>query len=854
MDITRQNFRVRAEEEQLKEQFYIELDKELASATERFEREKAYVNSGGYDDVDKAQHSDTAKKSEEEKNRIEDRNAAFYNKPYYAHVRVYDIASPAESLSVMLSDNEMIDNPIEFGDNEVYPFRQNDDAPWRECIFLHYGLKSGESFTAKDREYRLDLIRDVTIEKRELKDCVQYLPVLENASYSADEVLAQKLEENRSNAKLGNIIATLQSKQFEIISRGVQESFVVQGCAGSGKSQCLIHRLFYLRSVLSDRWDKVLLITPTQLFRNYADELTKRFRLQDVCSRSVAELYREKLVQYDKRFEDRQYIIETTEEYLPDEYLRRVYEPSEIQRIELEIEKAIRAYADEACSLLEEAPLVSVDAEVIKKLEEALEAQLAEVKELLSDPDYTMHLKKLAQLEKRQVKEQTRIQRQHTEIEKLENAKKSFEELLARRIEAERALKAYQNELWENRSSASMELQAALDELDHNYPDNPSTLWTYSQRLCRVMQLSDPHSSVCRAQTAVEMPLTAALELAQKNLQAFTKQSPAVWEKGHARRHAEAENRLEQSRRTLVEIEEELRTERQRMEEEYPEMKDGGKKLRKRQEEMEKVRHYLGRLESSIFEQEIWNALAPLKEACGIKTLEITPLADGHAQQDRVLYKSDLLFYLKIYRKLHPKKRLPEYQMICIDEAQDLCDSDFEMLRQLFPKAALNVFGDIGQALHSGCGIRNWEQNTGIRNTIRLETNYRNAAAITDFCRQHFHADMHSIDLPKQEDAPKRFESADCVRKHLEGDAHAVLIVKHRAEFVAFCLETGISAELFEYLDTKANAASDRRRCYTVFSAKGLEFPEATVFTRNMTDNQKTVAFTRAMKRVYYFE
>ena len=60
---------------------------------------------------------------------------------------------------------------------------------------------------------------------------------------------------------------------------------------------------------------------------------------------------------------------------------------------------------------------------------------------------------------------------------------------------------------------------------------------------------------------------------------------------------------------------------------------------------LERACYYLTRLESSVFEQEVWNALAPLKQKCGIRTIHTENTEDGHQRQIRILYKSDLLFY-----------------------------------------------------------------------------------------------------------------------------------------------------------------------------------------------------------------
>ena len=96
--------------------------------------------------------------------------------------------------------------------------------------------------------------------------------------------------------------------------------------------------------------------------------------------------------------------------------------------------------------------------------------------------------------------------------------------------------------------------------------------------------------------------------------------------------------------------------------------------------EMERSKYVLGRLESTVFEQEIWNALLPLKEQYHVHTLDVEKLDEKHQRETRILYKSDLLFYLKIYTTLHVEAKLPEYNLFCIDEGQDLHKADYDFL------------------------------------------------------------------------------------------------------------------------------------------------------------------------------
>lgn len=135
-----------------------------------------------------------------------------------------------------------------------------------------------------------------------------------------------------------------------------------------------------------------------------------------------------------------------------------------------------------------------------------------------------------------------------------------------------------------------------------------------------------------------------------------------------------------------------------------------------------------------------------------------------------------------------------------------------------------------------------------------LTTNYRNTAAIVDFCNQKFGVGMDYIGSVDKTQKPvvvaDWIEAQDIL---IEKDV--VLIVKDRESYLDLCEETGISESDFVYLDTTSDKPSDaEKECYSIFAAKGLEFSNVFVYAKNMTKNQKVVACTRAMGGLYYYE
>lgn len=129
--------------------------------------------------------------------------------------------------------------------------------------------------------------------------------VLENEMNIDDEILQQALLEH-ADAKLKNIVTTIQREQNSIIRDQSHRILAVQGCAGSGKTSVALHRIAYLlyhnRKNLTAA--QVLILSPNNIFADYISRILPELGEENICEMTFDDFAYRKLRQYGEA-EDR---------------------------------------------------------------------------------------------------------------------------------------------------------------------------------------------------------------------------------------------------------------------------------------------------------------------------------------------------------------------------------------------------------------------------------------------------------------------------------------------------------------------------------------------------------------------
>lgn len=180
---------------------------------------------------------------------------------------------------------------------------------WRSPIGQSYYIKSQTVFKYNKYSYTLRLRRALSVSYNTLLSYQdEYVYGQKNSQQSEKEVqvsdpfLIELIKEKHNQGRLTDIIRTIQQNQNNIIQLDPKTNFIVQGCAGSGKTMILLHRLSYLKYNYPNMdLNRVCIITPNENFNLHINDLAAELELDRIERYSVEEYYLHLLSQYDKR-------------------------------------------------------------------------------------------------------------------------------------------------------------------------------------------------------------------------------------------------------------------------------------------------------------------------------------------------------------------------------------------------------------------------------------------------------------------------------------------------------------------------------------------------------------------------
>lgn len=699
---------------------------------------------------------------------------------------------------------------------------------------------------------------------------VENVDVLYDSGSSAfsditDAYLRKALIRNKERTGAQSIIQTIQMKQDHIRSLSKDSSFIVQGCAGSGKTMVLLHRLRYLLYNREFGHGDYLFLVPGNGFKKFIESTSTDFKIRDNNIVPYQEYY--KSFFNVKPSEEKQDISELV---FPPEFLSYVYSKEFIQTCYKEFFDSFEKqtndfidYCDEKLNKIIESENVSLTQKIdniqtraLKKVEELtknFKAHLiTQIDENFDDiPDFIEELTTLYNDHQKSYEyavnpnveivispdderilndlELTQI-RNELDKEKIASEKASIFTALAHRNKLRQLKSRYDN-------TYNIVLSRLIEEDRKKYIEKAKQL----RYVFGDITLSSLHSILIDLNNIYN---TAKAELngARNNLDNIN----AYIEKKYSEEIANLSSLIESSADLSANAERFI-SDLEPCHEFLLTIAKPAMALRKKFESIllddengntqtNNFTFFSARTEnefSSDNNSRILNICKQnIKQKYGIKICD--------------LYKH--YWYILLYCK-YLTRPLMHYQrsFIFIDEAQDLSVSEIELIRKLnrftspsvssiYYYPVINLFGDTNQMISSH-GINDWSLLSDYFDEIyTLDENFRNTDQIVEYCNKHLSIHMTDVGV-KMENVDEYASLDDMVYNITDILSEPVFIVKD--EHVQNDLEKEL--ERIGFVDHKI---------FTVKSVKGLEFKEIFVFDSDMTENEKYISYTRALVKL----
>ena len=112
---------------------------------------------------------------------------------------------------------------------------------------------------------------------------------LADAAASVDDFLLEELERAR-DARMRDIVATIQADQYGLIARAPEPPLVIQGGPGTGKTAVGLHRASYLLFAHRASLRRILVVGPNPVFMDYVAHVLPSLGEDAVDQRAVSEL------------------------------------------------------------------------------------------------------------------------------------------------------------------------------------------------------------------------------------------------------------------------------------------------------------------------------------------------------------------------------------------------------------------------------------------------------------------------------------------------------------------------------------------------------------------------------------
>ena len=555
---------------------------------------------------------------------------------------------------------------------------------------------------------------------------------------TVDKFLIKILLDKKDSNVLTDIIYSIQANQNKIIRADEKENFIVQGCAGSGKTMILLHRLSYLKfnNKLPD-YDKIKIITPNILFSNFIKDLSKDLSIDEIKQITIEDYYKELNKLYNERYNrieeiDDKFYIRHNDRY------KRIFEiENEIYENEIADDNTKSIYSNKMLDMIEK----EYNNIIINFKEELKEKNLEIENQYLSNQIYFEQVirnitKKIKDLE-RTINNIDRYSTDiKTKVKDIENLLEKIK-LIKQQIKTGTNIKSNDAEIEEDEISINMknkikELEKLINNLNQVKIQNNQIIEQIKVK-CNKMEEEKERKIKGKKiffenarNTSIERQYNVVLKTEYEKIENLKLRQTKIQEELGSK---------EKEKTELVKKLEEYKISKQYYailnlnDENIQNIKLSPSKI----SEMEEIKtkendELIKRLKECQEDKE--ETQNKINEYTDIKTkiidnvyftFDIYKNIITHIREkfhfviEKNKYsKIDLLTILYL-NYIHIGELINSDKLLCIDEAQDYNEIEFEILSKVDKNVVMNLYGDINQSIYKN-GIYNWDNLSSFLN------------------------------------------------------------------------------------------------------------------------------------------
>ena len=690
------------------------------------------------------------------------------------------------------------------------------------------------------REYDIKLSRQFDIENAVLYGYAN-LRTDEDIIFKSgitDPFLVRVLNMRKRQHNLTDIFVTIQENQNRIVNADFEKNIIVQGCAGSGKTMVLLHRLSSLnyRQKEFDFSRDAFILTPNDQFTLHIKGLAEELQIGSIPRASVEQYYIDTLLLYSPEFKLDGTV--STEMIVRQSFVDYVYSDQFLKDFESaydaiisdrnalsetldDLTKAMGQpnrkidFSDDTKVFQQLQLGVSAMQGLVNQSETEIESAVNECKRLVERKLYLVkHVASLSQTSEVIVSES--LPRAYTKIaaflsesrQSIASLEEQIQELNAERERVQGAFilfgkRARLEDLDKKIKAAQAKLDTQRKTLDEQLPvlsqstggANPDDILVWLRQVMLIVP-----------EVVEEVRLCTNFKEEYKNLSAELSGIDALIEAARQKEEEKKGNRYSDEIKRAIEY---LST------------------------ELDK--YSLINTYELVFDK----AVAAFKKEHNIKAI-------------RGKYHRYDLYARLLFAKRFFKRSVGTVRFMCIDEGQDLALNEYHLLYELNQRdIVFNIFGDTNQLMKSGRGISDWSEVEKAFHAVSftLNENYRNTNQITRFCNSSF--DMNVLQT-----GVDGANVREISRRDLEKELAALNVGNER---IAILVPRGVQKN--KYIDTEilpetiVNIIGDKMEnghiaLMYVDEVKGIEFDRAFVVGNKMSRNEKYIAYTRALSEL----